>query len=416
MWKLIPYGVLLLQFLVYYSFVRFLKSTRFYKPSYKWLALIPFVLFDGIYLAINYIWGRSFVPPEWFRIVGVYPFYVWIAATFFISVCLLIGKIIKLPFLVTLLIAKIFKPLREKINKFKNRKAVKQADLSRRKFVRYVYTGISTYAFGGAAYGLMNKDDYEVNFREIKIDSLPAGLSGLTITLICDMHAGQYMDEDEMKKYAGVVQNLGSDIICMPGDFVNNEISHIHPFTRAFRDLKAKYGVFGSLGNHDFFQDPAYLTKAMLNESPVTVLRNDFRKITVNGRHFYIIGIDDVRGAGSDMAAVLKYYDDVETRLKNSDADFSNSPKILLCHKPYAFDNMAARGIDLALCGHTHGGQVVPFKWGDFNMSFAATVSRYIDGHYKIGRSNMYVSRGIGTVGLPIRINCPPEITQITLV
>jgi predicted MPP superfamily phosphohydrolase len=72
--------------------------------------------------------------------------------------------------------------------------------------------------------------------------------------------------------------------------------------------------------------------------------------------------------------------------------------------------------MDLVLAGHTHGGQVVPLKLGKFNLSFAGFVSKYIEGYYSIGKSNMYISRGIGTVAVPIRINCPPEITKITLV
>jgi uncharacterized protein len=416
LWKLIPYVILLLQFLAWFSFVKFLRSTRFYKPSYKWLALIPFVFFDGIYLAINFIWGRSFDPPGWFRFAGVYPFYVWISSTFFISVCLLIGKIIKLPFQLPVLIAKLFRPLREKINSFKNRKAVKQADLGRRKFVRYVYSGISAYAVGAATYGLLNKDDYEVSYRKIRIENLPSELSGLTITLVCDIHASQYMNEDDIKIYSDVISSLGSDIIIMPGDFINNELSYVHPMAKALRDIKAKYGIYGSLGNHDFFQDPDYVTKAINNESPIFILRNDYKKLNINGNNLYIIGIDDVRGAGADMEAVLKYYDDVESRLNTGEEDFSKSTKILLCHKPYAFDSLAAKEIDVILSGHTHGGQVVPVKFGSFNLSFAAAVSKYIEGHYKIGKSNMYVSRGIGTVGLPIRVNCPPEVTQITLV
>ena len=186
--------------------------------------------------------------------------------------------------------------------------------------------------------------------------------------------------------------------------------------TNAFRDLKAKYGVYGSLGNHDFFQDAEYVSKAILNESPVQLLRNDHRAININGKKLYMMGVDDTRGSGSDMNTVLNYYTGLETKIKQNEAEFNSSPKILLCHKPYGFDALATKEIDLVLSGHTHGGQVVPVKFGNFNMSFAATVSKYIEGIYKIGKSNMYVSRGIGSVGLPIRINCPPEITKITLV
>ena len=129
-----------------------------------------------------------------------------------------------------------------------------------------------------------------------------------------------------------------------------------------------------------------------------------------------MIGIDDTRGAGAEMSAVLRYYEQAEKKLIEAEADTAGKPKILLCHKPYGFDTLAKKDIDLILSGHTHGGQVVPIKLGNFNLSFAATVSKYIEGLYKIGKSNMYVSRGIGTVAMPIRLNCPPEITVLKLV
>ncbi len=405
-----------LQALVYFTFIRYWKTTKFYKPSHRWWALAPFVIFNLSFIVVSFIWGRKFAPPEWFKVLGLYPFYIWMAATFFISVWLLAGKVIKLPFQIPLWIAKIFKPLRQKIALLKQKKAVQTVDLSRRKFVRYATMGISTYAFAGAAYGMIKHDSYEIDYKDIKIENLPAELRGTTITLISDIHAGQYMDEKEMRDYAYVINSLNSDVICIPGDFVNFESRDVHMLTNAFRDLKAKHGVYGSLGNHDFFQDVDYVAKAISNESPVQLLRNQHNTLNINGKKLYIMGVDDTRGSGANMETVVKYYSDLESNIKISDPDFSASPKILLCHKPYGFDALAQKDIDLILSGHTHGGQVVPVKFGNFNMSFAATVSKYIEGIYKIGKSNMYVSRGIGSVGLPIRINCPPEITKITLV
>lgn len=405
-----------LQALVYFTFIRYWKTTKFYKPSHRWWALAPFVIFNLSFIVVSFIWGRKFAPPEWFKVLGLYPFYIWMAATFFISVWLLAGKVIKLPFQIPLWIAKIFKPLRQKIALLKQKKAVQTVDLSRRKFVRYATMGISTYAFAGAAYGMIKHDSYEIDYKDIKIENLPAELRGTTITLISDIHAGQYMDEKEMRDYADVINSLNSDVICIPGDFVNFESRDVHMLTNAFRDLKAKHGVYGSLGNHDFFQDVDYVAKAISNESPVQLLRNQHNTLNINGKKLYIMGVDDTRGSGANMETVVKYYSDLESNIKISDPDFSASPKILLCHKPYGFDALAQKDIDLILSGHTHGGQVVPLKFGNFNLSFAATVSKYIEGIYKIGKSNMYVSRGIGSVGLPIRINCPPEITKITLV
>lgn len=418
MWRTLPFVIFALQGLVYYTFVKYLKTTRFYKPSHRWWALVPFILFNGSFLLISLAWGRNFYPPDWFRYIGVYPFYVWMAATFFISVWLLIGKIIKLPFKIPVWIAKIFKPVREKINSFKKRKVVRQVDLSRRRFVRYATMGISTYAFGGAVYGMVRSDAYVIEHRDIRINNLPPELKGLTITLISDIHAGTYMDEKEMRMYAEVINELNSDIICIPGDFVNFQSQDAHPFSSAFSILKAKYGIYGSLGNHDFFQDGDYVAKVINNESPVQVLRNQHRKLNINGKDIFILGLDDTISAGTTQnAVVMDWIDRMNAYLLKNEPTYENSVKVLLCHKPYAFDDIANRNnYDLTLSGHTHGGQVVPLKLGNFNLSFAAAVSKYIEGHYKTGKSNMYVSRGIGCVGLPIRINCPPEVTKIRLI
>ncbi len=417
-WRIFIFiGILIgLQSLVYFTFVNYWKTTRFYKPAHRWWILAPFAVFNISFIIISVIWGRNFAPPEWFKIIALYPFYVWIAATFFISLWLLIGKIIKLPFQIPVWIAKIFRPMREKINRFKQKKAVKTVDLSRRKFVRYATMGISTYAFAGATYGMLRHDSYEIDYKQIAIENLPPELRGTTITLLSDIHAGQYMNEKEMREYADVINSLNSDIVCIPGDFVNFESRDIHMLTSAFRDVKAKHGIYGSLGNHDFFQDADYVAKALNNESPIQLLRNEHRVLKINGKELYMMGIDDTQSSGARMDEVLKYYGAMDEYLKKNETAFSTAPKVLLCHKPYGFDTLATKEIDLILSGHTHGGQVVPVKFGTFNLSFAATVSKYIEGIYKIGKSNMYVSRGIGSVGLPIRINCPPEITKITLV
>jgi predicted MPP superfamily phosphohydrolase len=406
-----------LQALNYYSFVRYLKTTKFYKPAYKWYALIPFILFNVVFLLIMVVFGRHFNPPQWFVIAGMMPFYVWQAATFFIGVWLLIGKLIKLPFLISAWLLKLIRPIKHWFEKIKTRRAVQVVDLSRRRFLRTATFAVSSYAFAGAAYGIIRHDDFKIDSKQIKIADLPPELKGLTLTLISDIHAGQFMQEDEMREYADIINGIGSDLIFIPGDFVNFQPEDSKSVAKAFRDLKAEYGVYGSLGNHDFFVNPDYVASVMNNESPVKVLRNKHDKITINGKDLYILGVDDTRDAGIRLnEAILNYIDNTMKEAGTLNASFKDSPKILLCHKPYAFDDIARRNLDLVLSGHTHGGQVVPVKFGDFNLSFAAFVSKYISGFYNIGKANMYVSRGIGTVGLPIRLNCPPEVTKITLV
>ena len=273
-----------LQALDYYTFVKYLKTTKFYKPSLRWYALIPFLVFNVASVLVMVIFGRRFTPPDWFVIFGMFPFYVWQAATFFIGLWLLIGKIIKLPFLISTWLLKLIKPVKTWFEKIKTRRAVQVVDTSRRKFLRTATFAISSYAFAGAAYGIIRHDAFKIDKQQIKIANLPHELKGLTITLLSDIHAGQFMQEEEMHDYANIVNDLSSDLIIIPGDFVNFDPLESKSVARAFRDLKAKYGVYGSLGNHDFFVNPDLVASVMDNESPVRMLRNKHDKITINGK------------------------------------------------------------------------------------------------------------------------------------
>ena len=415
--SLFTLALVLVQALVYYQLVHYLRSKKYYRTSFKWYALIPFLIFDLPFIYISSLHRGNYDPPEWFKTYLIPVFYVWLSATILIALWLLIGKLVKLPFLIGLLLLKLIKPVKAWIQRIKEKKAVQVVDLSRRKFLRGTTFALSSYAFLGAGYGVIERNHYEIDYKKIKIDNLPDEFKGMTITLLSDIHAGEFMDEYDMKKYCDAANELGSDIICIPGDFVNFQREDSHLVANAFKDLKAKYGIIGSLGNHDYFMDPDYVTDVLNSDSPIKVLRNRHEKITINGKSLYILGLEDTRNAGAEMnRIVLTYLDTLSQGLNNQFADYASSPKILLCHKPYGFDEIAARNMDLVLAGHTHGGQVVPLKIGKFNLSFAALVSKYIEGYYAIGKSNMYVSRGIGTVAVPIRINGPPEITKITLV
>ena len=165
--------------------------------------------------------------------------------------------------------------------------------------------------------------------------------------------------------------------------------------------MRAPLGVYGCLGNHEFYsRAPDEITKR-LEDAGIRILRNESLSLSHRGSKFSLLGIDDV-GHGDNFAAAMS---------GNSTNDF----KILLSHKPYFFPKAAEAKIDLVLSGHTHGGQVVFVKVGDFALAPATFVSKYVAGLYDIGDSFMYVSRGVGTIGVPFRINCPPEVTKLVL-
>jgi uncharacterized protein len=197
---------------------------------------------------------------------------------------------------------------------------------------------------------------------------------------------------------------LNADLIVVPGDFVTSNFGEVFPFAEAFNILRAPYGVYGVLGNHDFYSGADAVAKEVDN-CGIRLLRNDKLVIEKDGGKFYLIGVDDV---GVNNRAPIK----LDEAIGSAPLDI---PRILLCHRPYYLNAARDKNIDLVLSGHTHGGQVVLGRFGDMVIAPSRLASKYVWGKYREGNTHMYVSRGIGTVGLPIRINCPPEITKITL-
>ena len=406
-----------LQYLVYKTFRRFTKTKY---PGSKFLRIIsvyPFIIFNLPYI---YIIANGFssanIPEVIYNFVFL-PFYIFQGAVIFIGLYLLIGKIIKAPFS----LSHWFLNKIESFKKFFNKPEVKKIDNSRRAFIRTSTALVSGYAFTGATLGVLNSHDYEIVNKEIMIDNLPPELKGTTITLISDIHSGPYMKEEMMKEYSDVVNDLRSDFIFIPGDFTNSNKMEVHPLANAFRDLKASKGIYGVLGNHDYFSDPEYVANVISNETPVKLLRNSSEILNINGKELCILGCDDTRQSGSAPDNLLMSYfnstiDKTKKSMSEKNLDYDNIPKLALIHKPYFFEELKNLKLDLILSGHTHGGQVVLANFGDVNISFAGAVSKYISGLYRIGKSGMYVSRGIGSVALPIRFNCSPEITKITLV
>lgn len=272
---------------------------------------------------------------------------------------------------------------------------------SRRLFLKKTAIIAGTYTFIGSARSIYNRDEYEVSKVVIKIGNLPEKLRGLTIAMISDIHSGLFMTKEDMDMYVAELNKLRPDFIFIPGDFITSKTDEILQLAKSFRDLHAQYGIYACLGNHDFFGNPDKVTQR-LNEIGITVLRNETTEISINGAHLVLSGVDD--GAHANFRKVVFEASDAPT-----------SPRIILCHKPYYFEQAVAGNYDLMLSGHTHGGQIVFARLFGYPVAPASLVSKYVSGLYRLGNSVMYVSRGIGTVGLPLRINCPPEITLFKL-
>ncbi len=287
--------------------------------------------------------------------------------------------------------------------------------LTRRAFLHTSILGVSGIALASCTHGILQRNDVEITHRTFALPNLPPAFEGKTVTFLSDIHAGPFMDVDEMKHIAKLVNALGSDFIVIPGDFVTSHVNEVGPFAEAMADLKAPFGVYACTGNHDYYAGVDIVSRGV-EDIGMKLLRNENAVVKIDGQSLYIIGVDD-----SDAASVAKYVEGkpaphIEAAWRGVP---ENAATILLCHKPYMFEDFSKTNTGLMLSGHTHGGQIVLGRFGKTVLAFSSLASTYVEGVYRPeamkSRSQMYVSRGIGVVGVPIRINCPPEITQITL-
>ena len=336
----------------------------------------------------------------------VYPFLLWHSATFIIALVLLAAVIVKLPFALAWKGLLALRATRPTIQSIREHPRALAFDASRRVFLRRGVYGLTAASFGGTAYGmLIGRNACDMNEREILIKGLPQELSGLAIGLVTDVHSSLYMQKRDMDEYVRRMNDLGVDIVIVAGDLVNGNVNEVHPFAEAFSRLKAPMGVYGVLGNHDFYtQQPDKIARVAM-EAGVRILRDESLVLKRNGSLIRIAGVDD---AGTNQLAAQK----MDVALKQEE---NRLPTVLVCHRPYFLEEAADRNVGLVLSGHTHGGQVVFGRMGGTTMTPAALYSPYVWGLYRKEQTQMYVSRGIGTVAVPIRINCPPELTRIVL-
>jgi predicted MPP superfamily phosphohydrolase len=293
---------------------------------------------------------------------------------------------------------------RSKLNNRADEAVVEAFDLSRRRFLQMALLAAASMPFAIPAYGAIAARSRKVIERVvIPIAGLPPQLDGLTIAQMSDIHAGLFMRESQMREYVEVANSLDPDIVALTGDFVATKSSQVEPFIRAISTLKAKYGVYGILGNHDLFTNSGELIESGFAHHGFKLLRGANEIIDVEGAMLNIIGVDYI-GLNSKIRSV-------DDALRGISTDGTT---ILLLHSPQLFPQAARIGIHLTLSGHTHGGQIA-LNFGDLILAPARLATMFIAGLFKIGNSHLYVNRGLGTTGPPIRIGAPPEITHITL-
>jgi uncharacterized protein len=299
--------------------------------------------------------------------------------------------------------------------------------LERRKFIAGgLGLALPTF-YGIAAHGLHGAlDELQVSpVLSIPIKHLPAALDGLRVIHLSDIHVGPYLRRRELESLAARVNELRPDIIAITGDLIDRDIASLPETLAGLRPMRATTGIYAVTGNHDIYADPysfdsrnrgAVLIAEGLSSIGINTLRDESVMVGEGANQLAVLGLDWLvqrRGTGN------LFYNQPKTQeaLQRIDKNLSpGTPKILLVHHPETFRDAPQFEIGLTLSGHTHGGGQIVL--GDFRgtpIGITGLRFKYVRGLYQEGDFYTYVSRGIGYLGLPIRVNCPPEIAQFRL-
>ncbi|MSO29892.1 MAG: metallophosphoesterase [Acidobacteria bacterium] len=249
-------------------------------------------------------------------------------------------------------------------------------------------------ATGTSAYGfLYARHRLAVTRETISVSGLPAALGGLRIGLLTDVHRSRWVSHVDVTDAVTMLMAERPDLIVLGGDYVTRaDQRYMGPSAEALAPLSAPNGVFAVLGNHD----DDYEMPAALKKNGVQVLRDARTHLTINGEGINLAGIRYWTRRPAAIARVVRA---------------ATGPVVLLAHDPRRLTEAAALNIPLVLSGHTHGGQAVLPGFG----AIAALKFPVVAGIGRLQRTAIFVSRGIGTVYVPVRINCPPEVAVLTL-
>ena len=274
---------------------------------------------------------------------------------------------------------------------------------SRRRFLERTAVLVSATPFIAAGYGfLYERQNVEVVRQRIRLTRLPRAFEGFRIAQLSDTHIGPFTTADYIRRCVAITNALKPDLIALTGDYVCWDPEAEGEAVRALAGLRAPHGVFGCLGNHEAELGIEDSITRLFTAQSIRILRQERAPIRLHDDTLNLIGIDD----GGD-----------ERRLQQLKAlIMPNAVNILLHHYPGFFDNPEL-GIDLTLAGDIHGGGQLSLDFVRPGLNLSGLVGvPYIRGRYENGGAQLYMNRGIGITGFPIRLGARPEITLLELV
>ncbi len=270
--------------------------------------------------------------------------------------------------------------------------------------------GAIALGFGAIAWGLLvGSRRLVVDEVELPVRGLSAELRSLRIAHITDLHIGRQLRGPQLGRYMARVNALEPDLIVITGDIFDFDPAFIEEGCRELAKLSAPRGVFACLGNHDVYTGAEAVASGIGQLTSIRLLRDERILVQGTGAPLYLAGVDDPGRDWTNPDVELAAIEQLASEVPG------DGPTLLLAHRPSVFAQAARLGFPVVLSGHTHGGQIcLPPPAHHHNLS--RLVSRWTRGRFELGDSVLYVSRGLGTVGPPVRLNCPREISLLRLV
>jgi uncharacterized protein len=312
-------------------------------------------------------------------------------------------------------------------------------DPSRRYFFRTASVLAGAAPFLSVIYGFAaERLDYHIRRVDIPTANLPPALDGMKIVQLSDIHLSGYMSRTDVRRAVEMANAQGADLAVVTGDFITGAADPLADCIEEISRLRAPLGIFGCNGNHEIYARAEDAAQSLFAQAGMKLLRHENTQLAFRGAHLNLLGVDYQRER-TPSGHRLQMLPDLAPLVRR------DMPNILLSHNPNTFNRAAELGIELSLAGHTHGGQI-QVEILDHRLSPARFITDYIAGayfrplsmpapniralkdanrtasnevpsssHAQPSLSVLYVNRGLGTVGAPVRLGVPPEITLITL-
>lgn len=272
---------------------------------------------------------------------------------------------------------------------------------ARREFLRAAGAGLAIAPLAATAFGVVTRDRFRLSEVKIPIPNLPRDLDGLRIVQITDIHLSPFLSEAEFARAIDMANETRANLALVTGDLISRRGDPVDAALRQLARLRADAGVLGCLGNHEVYTGTEnYVTREGARIG-VEFLRAKTKLLQ--------FGAATINFAGVDYQKFNSHY------LRGAEKMVAPGVlNVLLSHNPDVFPVAAKQGYDLIIAGHTHGGQV-NFELLHQNWNVARYFTPYVLGLYREGNASVYVSSGLGTIGVPVRLGAPPEVSLIRL-